>query len=282
MHSGTSKAFKGSRDKKTFRTKGTAYGDAIAREWNRLLLNTWFVEVVAVIFSAACVIAIAIVLSVYDGKTQPNMPYGLTLNAIVSVLSTASKSALICAVAGALGQLKWIWFRRSRKLQDIQLFDDASRGPWGSVTLLGSLNIRTLASIGALVTVLALAFEPFVQQILKYPVRLVSSPHSGAVVTKNSLFNLWPYSNSFGRAVQTGLWSYDDNFQLPPSCPSGHCKWPPYRSVGLCTKCTDAMPYASISGCDTEAFWNGHTDNVACHLSFGHGNGVDFFSWPYP
>ena len=100
--------------------------------WKRILLNTWFGEVSAMIFSLACMAAIGLTLRLYSGKTIPELPYGLTLNAVVSILGTAAKSSLIFADAGALGQLKWCWFiERSRRLQDLQSFDDASRGPLG-------------------------------------------------------------------------------------------------------------------------------------------------------
>lgn len=49
---------------------------------------------------------------------------------------------------------------------DLQIFDDASRGPLGALSLI--LRIRwgaMLASLGALLTILALAQDAFYQQI---------------------------------------------------------------------------------------------------------------------
>ena len=41
------------------------------------------------------------------------------------------------SVAKALGQLKWLWFTRPKKpLMDFVAFDEASKGPWGSLLLL--------------------------------------------------------------------------------------------------------------------------------------------------
>lgn len=51
---------------------------------------------------------------------------------------------------------------------DVVDFDLASRGPWGSILLLIRLNSYHLASIGAWITVLALAIDPFSQQILQF------------------------------------------------------------------------------------------------------------------
>jgi len=48
------------------------------------------------------------------------------------------------AVGVAMSQSKWLWYRQGepRRLQDLQLFDDATRGPWGSAQLLFSLRAR--------------------------------------------------------------------------------------------------------------------------------------------
>lgn len=90
--------------------------------WRRLLSNTWLFETTAVAFSLLCLVAIAVVLSMYNGKTRPHLQFGLTLNAIISILATGSKSALLCAVGGAIGQLKWNWFTTDRKLLALQRY----------------------------------------------------------------------------------------------------------------------------------------------------------------
>jgi len=89
----------------------------------------------------------------------------------ISVFSTLSKSALLVAVAEGISQLKWIYFRERRhRLYDLQVFDEASRGPWGSLQLLWVLRLQAVvASVGAVITVASLAMDPFTQQILAYP-----------------------------------------------------------------------------------------------------------------
>lgn len=67
---------------------------------------------------------------------------GITLNAFVAVFSAVAKAALILPVSEAIGQLKWIWFRDGRRLYDFHAFDNASRGPLGSVLLLGTTKGR--------------------------------------------------------------------------------------------------------------------------------------------
>ena len=50
---------------------------------------------------------------------------------------------MVLSVAAAIGQSKWLWFQDdSRILQDIELFDDASRGPLGSLRMLSTRHVR--------------------------------------------------------------------------------------------------------------------------------------------
>lgn len=91
-------------------------------------------------FSFLSFLAIIVVLAVYDQKPSPNLKRGLKLNTIISILATASKSSLIFVVSGATGQLKLIWFwTGKRNLKSLQTFDEARRGPLGSMSVLLSL-----------------------------------------------------------------------------------------------------------------------------------------------
>jgi hypothetical protein len=80
---------------------------------------------------------IAIVLWKVDGKSIPDWKLGVSTNAFISIFSGFAKSALLLPTAEALGQLKWIWFRKERKMMDFEVLDSASRGAWGSMILLG-------------------------------------------------------------------------------------------------------------------------------------------------
>jgi hypothetical protein len=63
---------------------------------------------------------------------------GITLNTFLAFFTTMTKASFMLAVAEALSQWKWNWFATNseRPLHDFQLFDDASRGAWGSTKLL--------------------------------------------------------------------------------------------------------------------------------------------------
>lgn len=99
--------------------------------------DTWFTEFLALHASLSCTVAIVGILISYN-KHEVFDWHGLTLNAIVSTLSTASRALLIYAVAETVSQYKWILFsEKQRTLVEFEDIDSASRGPLGCIRLLG-------------------------------------------------------------------------------------------------------------------------------------------------
>ena len=96
----------------------------------------WLFEVLCIILSMACLIAVAVVLHSFDGHPVPTWHYGITLNAIISLLASVATFSLIVPITASLSQFKWLWFRGSRSLTDFEMIEDASRGPVGSILLL--------------------------------------------------------------------------------------------------------------------------------------------------
>ena len=103
--------------------------------WN-LANSLWLWEFCGWSLSTACLMTIVGLLAHYNGKPLRDWPHSITLNSTLAILSAVSKSALMIPVAAGLGQLKWTRLRKGRKLYDLQRFDDASRGPLGSVSLI--------------------------------------------------------------------------------------------------------------------------------------------------
>ena len=90
-------------------------------------------------------------------------------SALIAIFSGLAKSGLLLPTAEALGQLKWAWFMKKRKLIDFEVMDSASRGPVGSLMLLCRTKGVTLASIGAAIILLSLPLNLFFQQIIATP-----------------------------------------------------------------------------------------------------------------
>ncbi|OQD74569.1 hypothetical protein PENDEC_c010G03569 [Penicillium decumbens] len=98
--------------------------------------SEWLWEFLGLVTSMVSLIAIIIVLWYYDGRPMPDWPYGITLNALLSILSTVMKATLVFAVSESLGQLKWPWFHNGKMLSDLTLLDSATRGLTGACLFL--------------------------------------------------------------------------------------------------------------------------------------------------
>ena len=162
----------------------------------------------------------------------------ITPNALLSILAAVGKSSLLLPMSSAIGQMKWSYFgKRPRALIDMQRFDEASRGPIGAVSLLCTIHWKAIvASMAAVVTVLALAVDPFTQQAVSYP--SVQSSDSTRRAFLGVTTALTPgFESSLDSTIFRAV-TLDKS--LPPyACPSNNCRWPQYRSLGLCSTCED-------------------------------------------
>lgn len=139
------------------------------------ILQDWIWEFGSAGLSLVCLLAVVIFLFVFQDKplSRWNVRLDITPNTLVSFLSTLSRASLLLPIASSISQLKWIHAASAPNyLSDIEVFDAASRGPWGALTLLWTSNARTkLAAWGSIITVLTMAMDPFTQQLLSYPTR---------------------------------------------------------------------------------------------------------------
>lgn len=104
--------------------------------------DSWLLEVIALAISAGALCGIYVLLKLYDGNQIP-MWGPITLNALISVLSTLASICVLYAANNGISQLKWIWFaEKKQRLADLRTFDKASRGPKGALELLVKINIR--------------------------------------------------------------------------------------------------------------------------------------------
>lgn len=68
------------------------------------------------------------------------------INSTISFFAVITKIAITSAIGNLISQSKWLWYRQDEphSLKDLQLFEDASRGPWGAVALLFSIRARSV------------------------------------------------------------------------------------------------------------------------------------------
>lgn len=122
--------------------------------WLTFADKWWLSELLAAFISIASFCALVYVLATSDESPQTTWLSGwLTLNSIVAILATSIKASMGVYLAAAISQQKWnrlssfsVRGRQGQRIEEFELFDQASRGPWGSVKLLfGPTGLYALA-----------------------------------------------------------------------------------------------------------------------------------------
>lgn len=142
---------------KPFATSPTPISDEFGRSRTTLaaeqvhqssILQWWWMEIGASIISVVTMLMQMIILSRQDGKPIQTWENGyITVNTVIAAVSTLNRISLMFPVSGAISQAMWIWFSAGSKsercrsrLEDLEIFDEASRGAWGSMFLLWRLR----------------------------------------------------------------------------------------------------------------------------------------------
>ena len=221
------------------------------------VLHLWLFEILSLLLSILVIVAIIISLSLFNGQPLPSFPLGITLNALISFLATLSKAAMLTTVTGCVSQLKWHWFHRPHRLIDFEIFDQVSRGPWGAMRMMLSFKFFKLANLSALVILVALLVDPFMQQIIAYPA--TSSNIDGASIAKAQVYEGdSDAANNLGgvqigpaygmkSAIYSGLFNPEDSSDVVVSCPTGNCTLPLFDSLAFCSKCSNATDQTTLS-----------------------------------
>ncbi|KAK8051637.1 glycoside hydrolase superfamily [Apiospora rasikravindrae] len=228
---------------------GNGRRTAASRSW-------WWAEIASVAGSIAAMVALVVVLALFDGRALSQWNFFIQPNTIISILVMVSKTSMLLAVSACLGQLKWKHFHdRPRPLSHLQIFDSASRGPLGSLFLMGNLRLgAVLAFFFAVVTTASVAIDPTAQQILQFPSRTaklenVSSELGVAKQYASRAFkNKYPkadaanfyleYFNGDTLLLQSSLLNAifgsipTPSYSCPP--PATSCSWPDFSTLGVC------------------------------------------------
>ncbi|KAL4745770.1 hypothetical protein BDW72DRAFT_186100 [Aspergillus terricola var. indicus] len=215
-------------------------------------LSVWSLEFLALIVSIGTIIAIVLVLRHYDGRQQPDWQ-GISLNSLISWLSTLAKACLAFSLAQSMGQLKWAWFSSgSRPLSDLKVFDSASRGgTYGSLELLWRVKRHHFVAFGSLAIILALGFDPFIQNLLHYVSDSIESPWQASLLGSTSRYNVvgpniggdFHYVDPVLKAnVYNSLLNINsaENWAIPAyTCATGNCTWAPIATLAIRPACSD-------------------------------------------
>ena len=106
---------------------------------------SWLPEIAASLLAIGFLIAIVVVLFVYENQllADIHLPRYLSLNGLIAILATLNRVCLAVPLGSSISQEAWIWLasnqtrpRPRSSLRDLILSDAASRGLWGSLVFL--------------------------------------------------------------------------------------------------------------------------------------------------
>ncbi|KAM0351013.1 hypothetical protein ACHAPU_002791 [Fusarium lateritium] len=233
------------------------------------ILWTWKIELLLLLTATGLLAAICLILNRYDEKELPHWDYmGITLNTLISIIATFFRAILALVTFEVLAQLKWNWISQEtfRPMQDVQLFDSASRCIIGGLRLLPVITIREPLALGAtFVTVLSLGIGSFTQQTIhtyKCQRQVQSHSHPATITVANSVefSDFGGGDENLGNALHPKIQlaiidailssrEYGTLF----SCSTGNYTFPTFTnnggysksnrtshpSLGLCSRCSD-------------------------------------------
>ena len=216
----------------------------------------WTWEMMASMFSLVCMVAVVIVLCYEQGKPLGQWNQGIGRNispsVVVSFIGTLGRSSSMLAITEVISQLKWMHFSDgAQRLSDLQLFDEASRGPWGASVLILTRNKSTaLASCASILVVLSLLMDPFMQLIFDFPMRLVTESDKpdpilttqmydpqGLLARNNQCSDYSDIEPNLQAAILSPAWNSSSQPIIP--CQAERCEWPTITTLGVCSECID-------------------------------------------
>ncbi|KAL4982964.1 hypothetical protein BDW68DRAFT_194785 [Aspergillus falconensis] len=223
--------------------------------------DNWLWEIISLILSAACVVAMVAIL--FDRQDTALAAWHLSIapNTVISVLATVSKTSLLLPVAESISQLKWLHFDNgtARRLADFDLYNNASQGPLGALFFVFRLPL-SLGALGAVVTIVALAFDPFAQQLVSYQSRQAAMHNETASFRTSQAYESGAYYTYQGGiedytdftmqgAIYNGL--FGSRSPRAFTCPTSHCAWPDnssYTLLGVTGSCEN-VTLSSVNTC---------------------------------
>ncbi|CAI4215990.1 unnamed protein product [Parascedosporium putredinis] len=242
--------------------KGTASQASRRRKrwytrWN------WSLEAANFAVSLAAFIGIIVLLWRYDQQTPPEWPLQLTLNTLVALMTTISTAGMMLPLYEAIGQWKWnMYWNKTRPLHDFHVLDLASRGFWGSCSLVARFHVKHPVSVAGALCILSALTYPITQQVLDYPSRQVGDAVDRLGITRAQT---WDEANAAGitKAITDGTSSFVDHVpaHMLATCPTSKCTFP----VHLVTP----LSYAFLAhGADRTLAFEGDAINYAVLADF--------------
>ncbi|KAI5858150.1 hypothetical protein BZA05DRAFT_331567 [Tricharina praecox] len=228
---------------------------------------TWWFEFVCLMSSATAIAITTGLLIHFDGREIPawaTAGSGLSLNSILSVFSTMSRASLLVPIDQSIGQLYWLAVsKQGRQLSEVELYNEAARGPYGAMRLLWMKRGTGLVSMGCVLTIMVVILGFAQQQLISYPTRTFTTrdPRNLTLVGRS----LETYDTFQEITTMQGVSVPSVEFAVTSSvfsslvhyvvhdplyrCDSGNCEYPAFATLGICSHC-DYAQNEIVSACD--------------------------------
>ncbi|KAI0189859.1 hypothetical protein F4808DRAFT_453984 [Astrocystis sublimbata] len=231
----------------------------------------WALEYLALALTTITITVLIVLLACIDHLPLTHWSAPLSPTTTISILAAIARASIGFAISSCLGQAKWNWLRkRSDKLLAFDRFDEASRGPWGSLWLIIWVKACHMAAIGAVVTIILLVFEPSFQAIVSFnggnidslEGTLKASLGSSKFLDLGTYYsfestdmefplpndNSVPLSGFISQpdlglvsAANSGFYNLTETKKQTASfvCSTANCTWSPFTSLAVCSSCND-------------------------------------------
>ncbi|KAJ3496843.1 hypothetical protein NLG97_g2356 [Lecanicillium saksenae] len=243
----------------------------------------WKWEMLSIFISILTLLAMIVVLHVYESHLLEDWKPPISINAVISILSAIFKGSLGPPISEGISQLKWLFFtRQPGSLAALDSFDKASRGAWGSTLLIfDQFRAPTksyVTSFGAMLAIVALITDPFAQATISLDScqrngsDIASIPRANHyTVTEEALFR---YNPSSGVSEKMQLAAYigalnpaaNSSLSVPVLCTTGNCT---YHADGNATFSTLTMCSSTWSA-DEDITSLEKSDGWTWSLGFGN------------
>ncbi|VUC36943.1 unnamed protein product [Clonostachys rosea] len=258
------------------RLGGSDGGKARRESRPRSAFFNWIIELVMLFIADGLLVAICIILDRQNDNEMTTLKgTGIILNTLIAILATIFRAILAFNAFELIAQLKWDWISdRFSPMQELQLFEDASRGVYGSLCLLPRVALHQPLAIGAImVAALSLGIRHFMQQAIQPYQCLRATQSPGQVATirgvntvDHGLLDRLYTRSSLGMhlgvrlkiAIEDSLVNPSTDANVPAlfTCTSGNCTFPTlasragqlddqtsHASVGICSRGIDVYDF---------------------------------------
>lgn len=212
---------------------------------------------------AACFLVLAIpfislgTLYPHSSQPLPQWPFKVSINSLLSVYALVFKASIGFILTSCIGQLQWDWFSETRPLTDMLHFDNATRGADGALGLIWRQRFRQpLTALGCIIMILAIAVDPFIQQLVR-PVDCsveLSDGNTAATLPRTNVFgelgddgmakidSQTLNKGSWNKVIESALYNavFNPGQYHAWQCPTGNCTFQDnYGTIGICSACQD-------------------------------------------